>query len=62
MIIKQREKENPTNSHFPFYITDIGKIKLTDPGEYEIKIKADNVVAEKKIGFTFRSAVLNYVK
>jgi hypothetical protein len=60
-IVKQIERDNPTNSHFPFYITNMGKVQIHNPGQYEVKIKADNVVAEKKIGFTFRSAVLSFV-
>ncbi len=60
-IVKQVEKNNPTNSHFPFYITNMGKVQIPRAGEYEVKIKADNVVAEKRLGFTFRSAVLSFV-
>jgi alpha-L-fucosidase len=61
VIKKDYEKENPTNSHFPLYITEIGQVELPESGEYEMKIKADNIVNDKNVGFTFRTAILNRV-
>ncbi|AQQ70371.1 Alpha-L-fucosidase [Limihaloglobus sulfuriphilus] len=62
IITKDSEMENPVNSHFPLYITEIGEIDLNEPGEYEMRIRAKSIVNEKEIGFTLRSVILNPIK
>lgn len=56
------KEENPVNPYWPYVVSKIGRIELAKAAQFNLSLKPETIVADKKLGLTLVSVKLIPVK